>query len=269
MLRAAAITLLTFCMLITMLPMTSSEASGGKHSVTSSKRHHRLKRHSRAWWRRYRARMKRRRIARLHREQLLAMRGGKSEQFANGNPVDRTGAASPVANPAAAPRGTWSVAMPAGWSNQPQVANGEVNFRVAADGRNGSATLSVVSAAAPEADANAFGKIKRESIAGVSTSSLRRLVIDRMIKDDGWVVNDYQRDLGGRKVFVVVGRTPGVGGAQQSRLFYFTEVNGRIYSLTANVPVDVADKVAADSEQVITAFNQSANTTVGTGAGRN
>jgi type II secretory pathway pseudopilin PulG len=246
-------------MLITMVPMTSSEASGGKNSVSSSKRNFRMKRHSRAWWRRYRARMKRKRIAQRRRQILLAQRRARTEQFANGNPTDRGRAGVTAASPATGPRGTWSLAMPNGWSNQPQMVNGELNFRLATDGRAGTATLSVVSAAAPEAEANAFGKVKRESLAGVPNSSLRRLVIDRMIKEDGWVVNDYQRELGGRKVFVVVGRTPGTSGSQQSRLFYFTEVNGRIYSLSTNVPVEVADHVAADSEKVITAFNQSAS----------
>ncbi|MEO7507132.1 MAG: hypothetical protein ABIZ95_07855 [Pyrinomonadaceae bacterium] len=254
MLRAAAITLLTFCMLITMLPMTSSEASGGKNSVSTSKRNVLVRRHSRAWWRRYRIRMKQRRLAQVRHQRLLAQRTGTSEKFANGNPTDR----NRTAPAATGSHGTWSLAMPNGWSSQPQMVNGDLNFKVATEGKSGTATLSVVTAAAPQADAAAFGKLKRESLAGVSTNSLRRLVIDRMIKEDGWVVNDYQRELGGRKVFVVVGRVPGAGGAQSTRLYYFTEVNGRIYSLTANVPVDVANKVAADSEQVISAFNQSA-----------
>lgn len=265
MLRAAAIALLTFCMLITMLPMTSSEASSGKRSASTSGRRNKMKRYSRAWWRRYRARQKRARLARLRRARLLAQRGSQGEQFANGNPTDRNRATVKAAAPSNGSRGTWSLTMPTGWSNQPQMANGELNFRLSADGRNGTATLGVVGAAVPEADANAVGRMKRESLSGVSTSSLRRLVIDRMMREDGWVVNDYQRELGGRKVFVVVGRVPGAGGSQQSRLFYFTEVNGKIYSLTANVPVDVADKVAADSEQVISAFNQSASQPVASG----
>lgn len=258
MLRAAAITLLTFCMLITMVPMTSSEASGGKNSVSTSKRNIRVRRHSRAWWRRYRARMKQRRLAQVRRQRLLAQRTGASEKFANGNPTDRNRTAPAAGSSTTGSHGSWSLAMPNGWSNQPQMVNGDLNFKVAAEGKSGTATLSVVTAAAPQADAAAFGKMKRESLAGVSTNSLRRLVIDRMIKEDGWVVNDYQRELGGRKVFVVVGRVPGASGAQSTRLYYFTEVNGRIYSLTANVPVEVADRVASDSEQVISAFNQSA-----------
>jgi hypothetical protein len=256
-------------MLITMLPMTSSEASGGKNSVSTTKRNYRVKRHSRAWWRRYRARMKQRRLAKIRRQRLLAQRQVTSEKFANGNPIDRNRATPPAGGSTTGSRGTWSLAMPNGWSNQPQMVNGDLNFKVAAEGKSGTATLSVVTAAAPQAEANAFGKMKRESLAGVSTSSLRRLVIDRMIKEDGWVVNDYQRELGGRKVFVVVGRVPGTAGAQQTRLYYFTEVNGRIYSLTANVPVEVAEKVASDSEQVISAFNQSAAPTSVPSGGRN
>ena len=171
MLRAAAIALLTFCMLVTMLPLTSVEASWGNRSVSTHGKGHKVKRHSRAWWRRYRARMKRKRLARLNRQRLLAQRRLQPEQFANGNPTDRNRVApNPGSAPAGTSRGTWSVAMPSGWSNQPQMVNGELSFRVSAEGRSGSATLSVVGAAAPQAEANAFGRMKRESLAGVSTS---------------------------------------------------------------------------------------------------
>ncbi|MGI8555351.1 MAG: hypothetical protein ACR2LT_03200, partial [Pyrinomonadaceae bacterium] len=77
-----------------------------------------------------------------------------------------------------------------------------------------------------------------QAVGGVSTSALRRTVIDRMMKEDGWVVNDYQKDLGGKKVYVVVAQSKGANNQVQSRLFYFTEVEGKIYSVATNSSSD-------------------------------
>ena len=82
-------------------------------------------------------------------------------------------------------------------------------------------------------------------------------MIDRMIKEGGWVVNDFQREIAGRRVFVVMAQTPGSGDGKtqsQSQTYYFTEVDGRIYSLATAVPVGTSDRVAAASEQVVASF---------------
>ena len=88
-------------------------------------------------------------------------------------------------------------------------------------------------------------------VGGVPTTSLRRDVISRMVRENGWVVNDYQKDIGGKKVYVVVAQSQAGGGRVQSRMFYFTEVDGRIYSVATNTSSDDAERLAEESEKVI------------------
>ena len=48
-------------------------------------------------------------------------------------------------------------------------------------------------------------------LAGVSFSDLRRIAIDKMINAGGWVINDYERQVNGARVFVVIAQTPSDG----------------------------------------------------------
>jgi len=75
-------------------------------------------------------------------------------------------------------------------------------------------------------------------------------VINRMIRENGWVVNDYTKQIGEKKVYVVVAQSQ-ANGRLNSRMFYFTEVAGRIYSVSTNTGVDAADRIAEESEKVI------------------
>mgnify|MGYP002386449952 CR=1 FL=1 len=70
------------------------------------------------------------------------------------------------------------------------------------------------------------------------------------MREDGWVVNDYTKDINGKKVYVVVAQSS-VKGAVQSRLFYFTEVEGKIYTLSTNSPAESQERIAQESEKVI------------------
>jgi hypothetical protein len=63
-------------------------------------------------------------------------------------------------------------------------------------------------------------------------------------------VNDYQKSIGGRTVYVVVAQSQ-TGGRVNSRMFYFTEADGRIYSVATNSPAEAADRIAEESEKVI------------------
>ena len=72
-----------------------------------------------------------------------------------------------------------------------------------------------------------------------------------MIRENGWVVNDFQKSIGGKDVYVVVAQSQANGGRVESRMFYFTEVDGRIYSVATNSRTDAADRVAEESEKVI------------------
>jgi hypothetical protein len=96
----------------------------------------------------------------------------------------------------------------------------------------------------------------RKTLGGVPTSALRRTVIDKMVREEGWVVNDFQKEINGQKVYVVVAQSPGKGGGIQSRIFYFTESNGRIYSLATNSSIESAEKLAKDSERILNSFRR-------------
>ena len=71
-----------------------------------------------------------------------------------------------------------------------------------------------------------------------------------MVRENGWVVNDFTKEIGDKKVYVVVAQSQG-GGRLNSRMFYFTEVAGRIYSVATNTGVDSAERIAEESEKVI------------------
>lgn len=254
MLRAAALSLLMLFTVVTMLPLTSSEAANNERAVAGSHRK-RVRRHSRAWWRRYRARQRRKRAAALARQKALATMNAQNTEAVQGleKPVNTPGGVYHH------PRGLWTVMMPEGWSRPSAAETGEMKFRIFADGRNtGQATLSVVAVAGqPEAQGLPQRKQSR-TLSGVPVTALRRTVIDKMIKDGGWVVNDFQKEINGRKVFVVQAQTPATADGRtgpQSQTYYFTEVDGRIYSLATTAPVDASERVAAQSEQVVSSFS--------------
>lgn len=252
MLRAAALSLLMLFTVVTMLPLTSSSAHNNEGSAASSHRK-RFRRHSRAWWRRYRARQRRRRAAIARQRALKALRMQDATAANVGQqPTSKLGG---VYNH---PRGQWSVTMPEGWSNGPAMDGNEMKFRIYADGQTtGQATLSVVAMANGSDDIGTSKRKQSRTLGGVPVASLRRTVIDRMIKEGGWVLNDFQREIAGRRVFVVQAQTPGSSDGRtqsQSQTYYFTEVDGRIYSLATAVPVGTSESVAAGSEQVVASF---------------
>ncbi|MGB7922212.1 MAG: hypothetical protein WCF57_03105 [Pyrinomonadaceae bacterium] len=262
MLRAAALSLLVLFSIATMLPLAHSTAQDdGSRSASSQRRKKRVRRHSRAWWRRYRAHLRRRRAA------AAALRG---EQKPVTPENDRPGAAiSPSAFYSTGgtyndPRGAFSLTMPIGWSNRPLAAGGELRFRVyASDGRAvGQAALSVVPATASVA---LSAKAKARSLGGVSFADLNRTVIDKMVTANGWVINDLVREINGRRVFIVLAQTaasPEANLPQQSWAFYFTEMDGRIYSLAVSAPLEFSDRMAQESEQVMASFRLKSSSTL-------
>ena len=137
-------------------------------------------------------------------------------------------------------------AAPNGWKSA-QSTPAELQFRVdnAAGDQVGSASISVVGPASAPTDNG------RKSVGGISTTALRRDVIDRMIRENGWVVNDYQKEISGQNVYVVVAQSQAKNGSVQQRMFYFTEVDGRIYSVSTNSPVRENERLAEESEKVI------------------
>lgn len=115
----------------------------------------------------------------------------------------------------------------------------------------GTAVLSPVAVASlPPAATMRFKKL-----GDVPLPSLRRTVIDQMIAEGGWVVNDLEREIGGRHVYIVLAQSGGTGMPRLSWVFYFMEINGRLYKMATNTPLEFAAPLAADSEQVMASLN--------------
>lgn len=248
-----------------MIPMmTDSSEAGPKYSrKNKKKRSWNVKKYSKKWWALYRRQEQRKRamVARrraLRARQILLERQNK-EQAANTNQsemnatfektsVQRT-QVSVRDEPAILPSGEKA---PQTWKSA-QTTSGELQYRVNDESgtQMGSASLTVVGTATG-ADSDTG---RNKTIGGVSTNALRRTVIDKMMREEGFVVNDYQKDVNGKKVYVVVAQTT-VGGAPQSKLFYFTEVDGRIYSLATSAPINSQERLAQESERVINSLQR-------------
>lgn len=169
-------------------------------------------------------------------------------------PVKTRAAIIPVKSETSAP---FSLSMPHTWSNAGATASGEMKFAVrAADGRlAGTAVLAPVALGSAPATGS-VAPSRSKTLGGVPLSSLRRTVIDRMIVEGGWVVNDVERVIAGRRVFVVLAQSGAAGASRQSWIFYFTEVDGRIYSLATNSLQEFAEPVATDSEKLVSSIQR-------------
>ncbi|MEO8574097.1 MAG: hypothetical protein ABI481_09005 [Pyrinomonadaceae bacterium] len=246
--RAIALTLALLVGIGTIVPLGTDYAQAGSRTTKKYKKHKKYKKYSKRWWRQYHARMKRkralqarRRAMRLHQLRLARKRG-------TGNRTVKPVVAAKPKTAAAAPENAGSMlpsgqSAPAGWKRAAS-SSSEVNFSV--DNGNGSASISVVGPATGETVDTGRNRV----LAGVPTTALRREVVNRMIRENGWVVNDYQKSIGGRSVYVVVAQSQN-GGRVHSRMFYFTEADGRIYSVATNSAADAADRIAEESEKVI------------------
>lgn len=162
-----------------------------------------------------------------------------------------------VAAPTSAPAPAAKPGLPAGWNRMGPTKTGEVKFRTetAAGAVNGLASLDVVAHSRPN-PGYLTAREERRLLAGVAIGDLRRIVIDKMISDGGWVTNDYFRDVAGQRVFIVTAQTPGDGRSpDKSWNFYFTEVNGRIYRLTTNTPQQFSERMATEAESFIASFH--------------
>lgn len=131
-----------------------------------------------------------------------------------------------------------------------EVTPNEMIFKVSdKNGSNlGSASISVVGPAKEEVQ---IINRRIKMIGGITTTSLRRTVIDQMIEEGGWITNDYQKEIDGQKVYVVEAKSPGEKGVLNSRLFYFTEVDGEIYNVATNSEEKSVELLAVESEKVI------------------
>lgn len=276
------------------LPVSESLARwSSRPSVSRSKGKHFRHRRSRAWWRRRRAWLKRRRArtalrrtpveeatASLPRRKRSTPSNSKSYTDSNtsmnsnvsfsipvddGAPVRRVpvrGVRRPVktaadksidARSAAAPRVPYDLTLPGSWSSAAASNGGEMKFIVRSVDGQSAGTASLAPVVLGVTDVPPTSRMK--TLGGVPLSVLRRTVIDRMAAEGGWVVNDVEREIEGRRVFIVLARMgTGTGTPAQMLTFYFTEVDGRIYRLATNTPVGLAEPVASASEKLVSTF---------------
>jgi hypothetical protein len=152
--------------------------------------------------------------------------------------------------------GSFSMSLPTGWSAGSN-AKGASSFRIAPPNGTpeGQATFAVVAVAPANVD-QVIGREQRRMLGGVPFGDLRRSVIDKMIGNGGWVVNDRQREIGGHRVFEVIAQTPATSDGKPEQLwnFYFTEINGRVYSLTTRTSGGQTQKIAGDAEKFLSDF---------------
>jgi len=151
--------------------------------------------------------------------------------------------------------------LPTGW-NSPTVANnGEVRFQAESKAVAPSqAILSVVARSRPN-PAYVTQREQSRMLSGVSFSDLRRIVIEKMINAGGWVINDYERQVDGARVFVVIAHTPSDGrSSEKSWNFYFAEVEGKIYSLTLNTPTQYSGSLAVEGQKFLASLRTQSNT---------
>jgi hypothetical protein len=264
MLRAAVIFLLIFVTVAATLPLVDSSAHNNGRS-TISRRHHMGRRHSRAWWRRYRARLRRQRVEQKRKQALKAVRGQSLNAAADShnNAVSPAKLSTPIISKLSAPSNgpqnpASALSLPNGWSRR-GVVNGESNFVVnASDGQYvGAATLSLVNAHA-SGETIMSARANRRTLGGVPLTELRHTVIDKMVTSNGWVTNDLQREIGGKPVFIVLAQTAASSDGRTPQLFwvfYFTEVEGRIYSLAASSLLEFSDRITDESSQFIASFH--------------
>ncbi|HEX5883971.1 MAG TPA: hypothetical protein VFY67_05455 [Pyrinomonadaceae bacterium] len=253
MLRTIAISLILVLSVGVMLPFSNS-AHGVRQSVQLGKKRNHYRYRSRAWWRRYRARQRQKRLAAelAHRNAMLSLPNNIS-----------LGDVSGVAGPALPSLPVSSAVT----TTQPppvmtaSVSNGAVRPRVVNPAHPafketpakvpGQMNLAVVALSRPNPAFLTSREAKR-MLGGVAVGDLRRMVIDKMVSSGGWVVNDFVREVNGARVFVVTARTPKDAlTPEKAWTFYFTEAGGRIYGLTTDSPVEFADRMTTEAERFI------------------
>jgi hypothetical protein len=273
MLRPIAIALILVLSVGVMLPFANS-AHGLRQTVEVGKRrHHRYR--SRAWWRRYRARLRQKRLAAefaAHRTQTLSLPQNLSVAELQG----LTGPQLPSlpsnsATTTTLPPPEMTAAPVANVSNSAHassiVSNGETRPRVVnpnhpafksspAAPLPGTMNLAVVAMSRPN-PAFLTSREEKKMLGGVAVADLRRMVIDKMVASGGWVVNDFVREVNGHRVFVVTAKTPKDAlTPEKAWTFYFTEAGGRIYGLTTDAPVEFAERMTGEAERFIESLRE-------------
>lgn len=268
MLRIIAISLILVLSVSVILPL-ANEAHGIRQSVQVHQRRHR--RHSRAWWRRYRARLRQRRAAAeafaAHRTSSLALpknipvgdlsaAGGPAVPVLPESSIGMNTLPAPPAYAAPAnaqptfivPSSQPSYSDVKGQTRPRVVGNLTAAVKTPAAKLPGQMSLAVVALSRPN-PVFLTSREEKNMLAGVAMADLRRIVIDKMVAAGGWVTNDFVREVNGHRMFVVTARTPGdTLTPEKAWTFYFTEAGGRIYGLTTDSPLEFADRMSNEAE---------------------
>lgn len=272
MLRPIAIAMILVLSVGIMLPFANS-AHGLRQTVqVGQRRHHRYR--SRAWWRRYHARLRQKRLA-----AEMARRNATMSLPQNLATADLQGLSGPQlpslpSNSAApetiAPPEMTAVTPVSNAAHASALSNGETRPRVvnpnhpafkgsAATPLPGTMNLAVVAMSRPN-PAFLTSREEKKMLGGVAVADLRRMVIDKMVSSGGWVVNDFVREVNGSRVFVVTARTPKDAlTPEKAWTFYFTEAGGRIYGLTTDAPVEFSDRMTNEAERFIESLRAKAD----------
>ncbi len=247
LIRAIALSIALLVGMGTIIPLATQYAEAGatkKRTYKKKREWKGVKKYSKRWWQLYRAQEKRKKQI-AARKRALRLNQTRLEKAVEGE--------QELAAAAAKPSKPVSSTLPSG-EKAPETwvpasaDGGELQFQITDDGADlGSASISVVGPATGESSVRGRQRV----LGGVATTALRRNVINQMVKENGWVVNDYEKEVGGKMVYVVVAQSQGTGGQIESRLFYFTEAGGNIYSVATNSSTDSAERIAAESEKVL------------------
>ena len=275
MLRPIAIALILVLSVGVMLPFANS-AHGVRQTVqVGQRRHHRYR--SRAWWRRYRARQRHKRLAaeQARRNALLSLPQNLSVADLQGlSGPQLPSLPSNSATTATLPPPVMTAAAPvtpvSNAAHASTLANGETRprvvnpnhpaFKAAAPSAPlpGTMNLAVVAMSRPN-PAFLTSREQKKMLGGVAVADLRRMVIDKMVSSGGWVVNDFVREVNGNRVFVVTARTPKDAlTPEKAWTFYFTEAGGRIYGLTTDAPVEFSERMTNEAERFIESLRSKA-----------
>jgi len=265
MLRVIAITMILVLSVSIMLPF-ANEAHGIRQTVELGQRSHHRHR-SRAWWRRYRARQRQKRLAAemAHRNASLALPQNISVADLSGisapslpslpaNAETSTALPPPVMMATSATPATAAPVTASNGETRPRVVNpAHPSFKSSESTAKlpGTMNLAVVALSRPN-PAFLTSREEKKMLGGVAVADLRRIVIDKMVASGGWVVNDFVREVNGVRMFVVTGRTPKDAlTPEKAWTFYFTEAGGRIYGLTTDSPVEYSERMTGEAERFI------------------
>jgi hypothetical protein len=270
MLRPIAIALILVLSAGIMLPFANS-AHGLRQTVqVGQRRHHRYR--SRAWWRRYRARLRQKRLAAemAHRNQMMSLPQNLSVADLQGLSGPQLPSLPSNSAAPALPPPEITAAPVSNAAHASALSNGETRPRVvnpnhpafkgsAATPLPGTMNLAVVAMSRPN-PAFLTSREEKKMLGGVAVADLRRMVIDKMVSSGGWVVNDFVREVNGNRVFVVTARTPKDAlTPEKAWTFYFTEAGGRIYGLTTDAPVEFSQRMTNEAERFIESLRAKAD----------